>query len=80
MDSFDELYEFIKYMRYAYKYDVVIYTGYNQSEITWKIAKLKKFKNIIVKFGRYKPNRPSRFDNLIGVYLASPNQYAKIIS
>ena len=82
MDSFDELYEFIKYMRYAYKCDddIVIYIGYNQSEITWKIAKLKKFKNIIVKFGRYKPNRPSRFDNLIGVYLASPNQYAKIIS
>lgn len=82
MDSFDELYEFIKYMRYAYKCDddIVIYTGYNQSEITWKIAKLKKFKNIIVKFGRYKPNRPSKLSNLLGVYLASPNQYAKIIS
>ena len=79
-DTFDDLLQLIAYLRVSTDDDIVIYTGYNQSEITWKIAKLKKFKNIIVKFGRYKPNRPSRFDNLIGVYLASPNQYAKIIS
>ena len=82
MDSFDELYEFIKYMRYAYKCDddIVIYTGYNPQEIDNKISILKKYKNIIIKFGRFIPNQNPHFDEVLGVNLASDNQYAVKIS
>ena len=36
--------------------------------------------NIIVKFGRFIPNSPHIYDTLLGVELASNNQYAKIIT
>ena len=36
-------------------------------------------KNIIIKFGRFIPNRPSRYDEVLGVELASDNQFAKRI-
>lgn len=38
------------------------------------------FKNIIIKYGRYIPNQKPHYDNLLGVYLASDNQYAEKIS
>ena len=78
--QFDELIEFIKEFRKLSQDDLVIYTGYNENEIEDKINKLKEFKNIIVKFGRYIPNKPSRYDEILGVTLASDNQYAKRIS
>lgn len=58
----------------------VIYTGYEPNEVEEEIRRLKKYENIIVKFGRYIPNRPGRFDETLGVYLASDNQYAERIS
>lgn len=78
--QFDELIEFIKEFRKISQDDIVIYTGYNENEIEDKINKLKEFKNIIVKFGRYIPNKPSRYDEILGVTLASDNQYAKRIN
>lgn len=78
--QFDELIEFIKEFRKSSQDEIVIYTGYNENEIEDKIDKLKEFKNIIVKFGRYIPNKPSRYDEILGVTLASDNQYAKRIS
>jgi len=33
--------------------------------------------NIIVKFGRYRPNQEKHYDKILGVFLASDNQYAK---
>lgn len=78
--QFDELIEFIKEFRKISQDDIVIYTGYNENEIEAKINKLKEFKNIIVKFGRYIPNKPSRYDEILGVTLASDNQYTKRIS
>ena len=41
---------------------------------------LTLYPNIIVKFGRFKPNEESHLDKLLGVRLASPNQYARLIS
>ena len=41
---------------------------------------LKKFKNIIVKFGRYVGGQQAHFDEVLGVYLASDNQFAEKIS
>lgn len=36
--------------------------------------------NIVIKFGRYIPNRQPHYDPVLGVYLASDNQYAERIS
>lgn len=76
--------------------DVVIYTGYTEQELQEKTCYyhgmetsyldiLKFFENIIIKFGRYNPKKgiefkPLKFDEVLGVTLASRNQYAKRIS
>lgn len=58
----------------------VIYTGYNKDEIINVINDCKKnFNNIIFKFGRFKPNQNKHFDDILGVYLISDNQYAEVI-
>jgi pyruvate-formate lyase-activating enzyme len=79
-ESWDEVYSFIEDFRMVCDDDIVIYTGFNESEILDKIDKLKRFKNIIIKFGRYKPNQEKHYDDVLGVKLASDNQYAKKIS
>ena len=38
---------------------------------------LKKYKNIIMKFGRYIPNKKKHYDPVLGVYLASNNQFGE---
>lgn len=58
----------------------VIYTGYYPNEIFEELNLLKKYKNIIIKFGRYIPNRPKKYDNILGIDLVSDNQYAEVIS
>ena len=80
MLQFGELVAFMHAFRKACDDDIVIYTGYYKAEIEKEIEILKKYKNIIVKFGRYIPNRPSRYDEVLGVTLASGNQYAEKIS
>ena len=81
-DSFDDMISIIYELRQNYmnQDDIVIYTGYNKDEIKDKIEYLKKYPNIIIKFGRYIPNQSSHFDDILGVQLASPNQYAESIS
>lgn len=60
--------------------DFVIYTGYNKDEITEVITDCKRnFKNIIFKFGRYKPEQTKHYDEVLGVYLVSDNQYGEVI-
>ena len=58
----------------------VIYTGYYPNEIQSQIDKLKQLGNIIIKFGRYIPNHNPHYDNVLGIYLASDNQYGEMIS
>ena len=41
---------------------------------------LELYENIIVKFGRYVPNQLPHYDNVLGIKLASDNQYAKVVS
>ena len=77
--QFQELLSFISDFRKVSDDDIVIYTGYYPSEIEKELKLLKTFSNIIIKFGRYIPNRPSRYDDVLGVTLASDNQYAKKI-
>ena len=79
-DSFNDVYEFISELRKYSNDPVVIYTGYNTSEIQEQIDILKEYKNIIVKFGRYKPSEKPHFDSVLGVNLISNNQYAEKIS
>lgn len=80
LDSWEELKCFIVNIRYWTPDPIIIYTGYNEDEIADKINILKYYENIVIKFGRYIPDRPKRFDELLGVELASDNQYAKVIS
>lgn len=80
-DTFDDIIELISELRLHCADTVVIYTGYEEDEIKHKIEILQQFKNIIVKFGRYDINNIQKtYDNILGVILATSNQYAKIIS
>lgn len=79
-DQFEELFLLIKRFREKTNDDVVIYTGYNENEIKRQVEELRQFKNIIIKFGRYIPNQSPHYDELLGIELASNNQYAKRIS
>lgn len=81
MLQFNEVYELISYFRENGCNDpFVIYTGYYTEEIQNELYQLQKYKNIIIKFGRFIPDQESHFDEILGVNLASPNQYARRIS
>ena len=79
-DSWNDLHEFIQKLREYNNDDIVIYTGYYKNEIFEYISQLSKYQNIIIKFGRYIPGQEKHFDNILGVNLASNNQYAERIS
>lgn len=79
--QFDEVYSLIDYFRsHGCNDPFVIYTGYYKDEIRDGVEKLAKFPNIIIKFGRYIPGQEKHFDDVLGVELASDNQYAEKIS
>lgn len=78
-DTFDEMYSFIQHFRQMSPDTIVIYTGYYPSEIQDKLKQLYKFKNIIIKFGRFIPNDTPQYDSVLGVTLASSNQFAQTI-
>ena len=75
-DSFEDVYSLISYFRQYTFDDIVIYTGYNRDEIQEQVEKLKMFKNIIIKYGRFIPNQVPHYDEVLGIKLASDNQYA----
>jgi hypothetical protein len=69
--------------------DIVIYTGYTEDELSLddsgrqSVAAynwLKHYPNIYVKFGRFVPDQTPHFDEVLGVKLASDNQYGKKVS
>ena len=77
-DSKENLYQLIKFFRKYTDDDIIIYTGYTENELDLEIQFLKRvFKNIIIKFGRFIPDQPHHYDEILGVILTSPNQYAK---
>lgn len=82
MEQFDEVFDLIKTLRnkYGCNDDIVIYTGYYPQEIADELAALRQFENIVVKFGRYQPGQKSHYDEVLGVELASDNQWAERIS
>ena len=79
-DTFDDLLQLIDYLRVSTDDDIVIYTGYYKEEIEDKITLLSKYKNIVIKYGRYIPGQEKHYDKVLGVSLASENQYAERIS
>lgn len=79
-DTFDDLLQLISCIRVSTDDDIVIYTGYYKEEIADKIPLLSKYKNIVIKFGRYFPGQKEHFDEVLGVFLISDNQYAEKIS
>ena len=79
-DSWEDLKELIFHFRIheCCFDDIVIYTGYNKEEIANKVEYLKKmYSNIIIKFGRYVPGQEPHYDDILGIKLASNNQYAE---
>ena len=80
-ETFGEVYDFIHKLRWEYNcFDpVVIYTGFYPEEKMEELLTLSKFDKIIVKFGRFIPDQKSHYDEVLGVDLASDNQWAEEI-
>lgn len=72
----NEVLSFIRLFRDRYSDDIIVYSGYQETEIYDQIESLKQFQNIIIKVGRFIPNSDKKFDEILGVTLASSNQYA----
>ena len=80
LDSCGEVIAFLQKLRSSGNQDdVVIYTGYTEEEAQEKLKAFYPLKNIIVKFGRFIPDQTPHHDPVIGINLASDNQYAKKI-
>ena len=81
LDSWQDIKGFIQVARkwFGVTCPIVIYTGYTEEEAADKIAELGLMHSgkIVVKYGRYIPNQEPHIDNVLGVSLASDNQYAK---
>ena len=95
LDSLMDVLSFVDTLRREHgdNSPIIIYTGYTEEEVqngvigggpselmkeSWRV--LCSYPNIIVKFGRFKPHEESHLDKLLGVRLASPNQYARLVS
>jgi len=80
-DSEQELLEFIDFIRSGMQCNdiIIIYTGYAKSELMCKDI-LKQYQNIIIKYGPYLTGYQPHYDKVLGVNLASNNQYAEKIS
>jgi hypothetical protein len=76
-----EVISLVKHFRHnGCKDDIIIYTGYYPDEVLRQIIQLKEYPNIIIKFGRFMPNRSKVFDPILGIELNSDNQFAIKIS
>lgn len=83
MDSWEEVNSLLFHFRiHEGCFDtIVIYTGYDEDEITAYVDYIRKmYSNVIIKFGRYIPGQEPHYDETLGVNLASDNQYAKLIT
>lgn len=92
-DTPEAMLRLIEFFRRKTQDDIVIYTGYTEEEISETLCYMKStdenlisqgrspiYNNIIIKFGRFIPNQEKHYDEILGVELASPNQYARRIS
>lgn len=79
-DSRHDLMDLVSLLRSKTLDDIIIYTGYKEEEIQNQLKYLRAYRNIIVKFGRFIPNQEKHYDEVLGIELASNNQYARRIS
>lgn len=82
LDNLKQLLWFIYYFRKINNSPIIIWTGYTKEEcvdLLFLIDKMQ-WKNIIIKFGRFIPDQESHYDEVLGINLASDNQYAERIS
>ena len=81
MDNWNDMVNLIDEFRKHTEDEIIVYTGYKMDEICKKTYWLgNKYKNIIFKVGRFIPNQQPRYDEILGINLASMNQYAERIS
>lgn len=82
LEPFDsyQIFDLIDTIRYYCDDPIIIYTGYNREQMTKQIEILKQYRNIIVKWGRFILGDEPHYDEVLGVNLASNNQYAEKIS
>lgn len=55
----------------------IIYTGFTEEEVQKKFNWVYEYENIIIKYGRFRLNQASHYDEILGVNLANDGQYAK---
>lgn len=80
-DNWEDLVNLIHEFRKHTQDFIIIYSGFYLSEINDKVEYLRQnYDNIIVKFGRFVPNQEPHYDEVLGVKLASSNQYSERIS
>jgi hypothetical protein len=90
-----ELLDLIDTIRKYTDDDIVIYTGFTKEEVQSMsytvhgmfcsieysyLGLIAKHPNIIIKFGRFIPDQQPHYDEVLGIKLASDNQYAERIS
>lgn len=80
LDSFEELLVFLTKLRQKTEDVFIVYTGYVFEEKKEETKRLSEFKNIIIKYGRYRIGDKPHRDKILGMDLASDNQYAIKIS
>ena len=78
-DTAEELMHFIIRLRHHTEDDIVIYTGYTEEELQDNPyhKRIISLSNIVIKYGRFRPNQTPHYDEVLGVNLASDNQYAR---
>ena len=78
-DSIQDLYLLISDFRRVSNDPVVIYTGYTEEEVEtilgWAFIKWQG--NLYIKYGRFVPDQEPHYDEVLGINLASDNQYGK---
>lgn len=79
-DSWPDLLSLVSEFRKVTSDPIVIYTGYTRDEMCDKVYTLSSIPNIIIKFGRFIPGHKAHYDEILGISLASDNQYAERIS
>lgn len=80
-DTWEDVANLVAEIRKHTQDEIIIYTGYYESEISEDVEYLRQnYNNIIIKYGRYVPDQTPHLDEVLGVKLASDNQAAKRIS
>lgn len=83
-EQYNEIIHFINILRNEYRCNdtIIIFTGYTKEEceVAGWLAELRKHAGIICKFGRFQINQNKHYDPILGIWLASDQQYAEVIS